>query len=320
VRGGYTASVIAVGVTKFGGPEVLHTLELPDPEAGPKELRIRVHAAAVNPIDALLRTGRRAELEKGVTPPYVPGMDAAGVLDQIGPEVSTDLQVGDHVMAIVLPRGSHGAYSELLVVPAQSVARAPAGATDAEAATLPLNGLTARQAFDVLELEPGQTLAVTGAAGAVGGYAVQMGKAAGLRVIGDASEADAQLVRDLGADVVVRRGPEFAERVRGEVPAGVDAVIDLARLNELVVPAVRDGGKIATVRGFNPEPERGITYHPIAVYSYARERAKLDQLRQQAEAGELTLRVARTLPAERAAEAHRVLEAGGTRGRLILEF
>jgi NADPH:quinone reductase len=310
----------SVGVTEFGGPEALHVMELPDPEAGPGELRIRVHAAAVNPIDTFLRAGLRAEQLKDAPPPYVPGMDAAGVLDQIGPEVATDLQVGDHVMAFVLQRGSHGAYSELLVVPAESVARAPAGATDAEAATLPLNGLTARQAFDLLELEPGQTLAVTGAAGAVGGYAVQLGKAAGLRVIADASEADEQLVKSLGADVVVRRGPEFAERVRAAVPAGVDAVIDLARLNELVVPAVRDGGKIATVRGFQAEPERGITYHPVVVYSYAREQAKLDRLRQQAEAGELTLRVARTLPAERAAEAHRIMEAGGTRGRLILEF
>jgi NADPH:quinone reductase len=310
----------AVAVTKFGGPEALHTVDLPNPEAGPGELRIRVHAAAVNPIDTLLRAGRRAQLVKDVPPPYVPGMDAAGVLDQIGPEVSTDLRVGDHVMAIVLQRGAHGAYGELLVVPAESVARVPNGTTDAEAATLPLNGLTARQALDLLELEPSETLAVTGAAGAVGGYAVQMGKAEGLRVIADASEADEQLVSDLGADVVVRRGPQFAEQVRAAVPAGVDAVFDLAQLNERVVPAVRDGGKIATVRGFQAEPERGITYHPVVAYSYAREQAKLDQLRQQAEAGELTLRVARTLPAERAAEAHRLLEAGGTRGRLILEF
>jgi NADPH:quinone reductase len=310
----------AVAVTEFGGPEALHVVDLPAPEAGPGELRIRVHAAAVNPIDTLLRSGHRPELVKDVPPPYVPGMDAAGVLDQIGPQVSTDLRVGDHVMAFVVQRGAHGAYCELLAVPAESVARAPAGATDAEAATLPLNGLTARQAFDLLDLQPGQTLAVTGAAGAVGGYAVQMGKAAGLRVIADASEADEQLVKDLGADVVVRRGPEFAERVRGAVAAGVDAVIDLARLDELVVPAVRDGGKIATVRGFQAEPERGITFHPIVVYSYARQHAKLDQLREEAEAGQLTLRVARTLPAQRAAEAHRILQAGGTRGRLILEF
>jgi NADPH:quinone reductase len=310
----------AVGLTEFGGPDVLHIVELPDPQAGPGELRIRVHAAAVNPTDTGLRAGARASQLKDIPPPYVPGMDAAGELDQIGPDVSTDLRVGDHVMAIVVPLGSHGAYSELVVVPAESVTRVPAGATDAEAATLPMNGLTTRQALDALDLAPGQTLAVTGAAGAVGGYAVQLGKAEGLRVIADASAQDEELVKELGADIVVPRGPDFAERVREVAPEGVDGLIDAALLSELAVPALRDGGRMATVRGFTGSPERGITFHPVLVRNYAREHAKLDQLRQQAEDGVVTLRVARTLPAESAAEAHRTLEAGGTRGRLILEF
>ena len=310
----------AVGVTEFGGPEVLRVVELPDPQAGPGEVRIRVHAAAVNPTDTGLRSGSRASQLRDIPPPYVPGMDAAGVLDQIGPDVDTDLRVGDHVMAIVVPHGSHGAYAELLVVPAESVTRVPAGATDAEAATLPMNGLTTRQALDLLDLAPGQTLAVTGAAGAVGGYAVQLGKADGLRVIADAAPEDEQLVKALGADVVVPRGPDFAARVREVVPEGADGLVDTALLNELVVPAVRDGGRIATVRGFTGEPERGVTFHPVFVRNYAREHDKLDRLRQQAESGTVTLRVARTLPAEHAAEAHRTLEAGGTRGRLVLEF
>lgn len=310
----------AVGVTEFGGPEVLHLVELPDPEAGPGEVRLRVHGAAVNPTDTGLRNGSRADLLKTIPPPYVPGMDAAGVLDQIGDGVSTDLQVGDHVMAIVVPNGSHGAYSELIVVPAESVARVPAGATDVEAATLPMNGLTTRQALDLLGLQAGQTLAVTGAAGAVGGYAVQLGKADGLQVIADASEADEQLVKDLGADIVVRRGNDFAERVRHAVPGGADGLVDAALLDGLAVGALRDGGRIATVRGFRGEEERGITFHPVSVRNDAREQAKLDRLRQQAEDGQVTLRVARTIPAEQAAEAHRILEAGGTRGRLVLEF
>jgi len=310
----------AVGLTEFGGPDVLHIVELPDPQAGEGELRIRVRAATVNPTDTGLRAGARASQLKDIPPPYVPGMDAAGELDQIGPGVSTDLRVGDHVMAIVVPRGSHGAYAEWLVVPAESVTRVPAGASAAEAATLPMNGLTTRQALDMLNLSPGQTLAVTGAAGAVGGYAVQLGKAEGLRVIADASAPDESLVKELGADVVVQRGPEFAARVREVVPEGADGLIDAALLNELAVPAVRDGGGIATVRGFTGAPERGISFHPVSVRNYAREHDKLDRLREQVEAGQLTLRVARRLPAERAAEAHRALEAGGTRGRLVLEF
>jgi NADPH:quinone reductase-like Zn-dependent oxidoreductase len=247
-------------------------------------------------------------------------MDAAGVVEQIGEGVSSDLRVGDHVMAVVVPHASHGAYAERVVVPAESVARVPAGASDVEASTLPMNGLTTRLALDLLGLEAGQILGVTGAAGAVGGYAVQLGKADGLVVVADASEPDEQLVKDLGADIVVRRGNGFADHVRREVPQGVDGVVDAALLNELVTAAVRDGGRIATVRGFTGAEERGVTFHPVSVRNYAREHAKLDRLRQQVEAGQVTLRVARTFPAEQAAEAHRLLEAGGVRGRLVLEF
>jgi len=222
----------AVGITEWGGPEVLHLVELPDPEAGPGEVRIRVHAAAVNPTDTVLRSGGRAQLAAGIPPPYVPGMDAAGVVEQIGDGARTDLRAGDHVMAIVVPYGSHGAYAERIVVPAESVARVPDGATDVAAATLPMNGLTARQALDVLALEPGWTLAVTGSAGAVGGYAVQLGKAEGLRVIADASPADERLVKELGADVVVPRGDGFARRVRELLPEGADGLVDAALLED----------------------------------------------------------------------------------------
>jgi NADPH:quinone reductase len=307
----------AVGVTEFGGPDALHIVELPDPQAGPGEVRIRVRAAAVNPTDTGLRSGRRPT---DLPPPYVPGMDVAGVLEDIGADVTTDLRIGDHVMAIVVPHGSHGGYSESIVVPAESVAAVPAGASDAEAATLPMNGLTTRQALDLLDLQPGQTLAVSGAAGAVGGYAIQLGRAAGLRVIADAAEKDRPLVTDLGADVIVQRGPDFAKRVREVVPDGADGAIDAALLDEGIAMAVRDGGRIATVRGFTGSADRGVTWHPVAVRNYAREQDKLDQLRRQVEAGQVTLRVARTLPADQAADAHRILEAGGTRGRLILEF
>jgi NADPH:quinone reductase len=221
---------------------------------------------------------------------------------------------------MVLPFGSRGAYSERIVLPAEAVVRVPAGASDAEACTLPMNGLTARLALDLLALEPGQTLAVTGAAGAFGGYAIQLGKADGLRVIADASPADEALVRDLGADVVVPRGPDVAARIRDLVPAGVDGLADGAVLNELIFGAVRAGGRIATVRGYRPEGiERGITSHPVWVREYAQANHQLDRLRQQVEDGLVTLRVARTFPMEQVADAHRLLEAGGVRGRLVIE-
>ena len=149
---------------------------------------------------------------------------------------------------------------------------------------------------------------------------VQLGKADGLTVIADASPADEQLVRDLGADVVVRRGDDVAARIREVVPGGVDALADGAVQNTLVLPAVRDGGALAAVRGFEGETERDITIHPVWVREYIKAQAALDRLRQQAADGAVTLRVARTFPAEQAAEAHRLLEAGGTRGRFVLEF
>jgi NADPH:quinone reductase len=312
----------AVGVTEWGGPDALEVLELPVPEAGPGQVRIRVYAAAVNPTDTLLRDGTRASALRDMPPPFVPGMDAAGVLDQIGPGVQTTLQVGDPVMAVVLPSGTSGAYAEQVVVPAESVVRAPAGASHAEAASLLMNALTVRAALDALELQPGQLLAVTGAAGAVGGFAIELGKADGLRVVADAAPKDEKLVTSLGADVVVPRGNDFGARVREVFPDGADGLVDGALLDEHAVPAVRDGGRIATVRGYQgpDEDERGITFYPVLVRDHAHEQIKLDRLRQQAEQGQVTLRVAQTFPADRAAEAHRILEAGGIRGRLILEF
>jgi NADPH:quinone reductase len=310
----------AIGVIDFGGPDVLTVVDLPRPEAGPGQVRIRVHAATVNPTDTGLRNGSRAELLRDVATPHVPGMDVAGVLDQLGEGADTELAVGDDVMAIVIPHSSHGAYAEYVVLPAESVTRVPAGADHAQAATLPMNGLTTVQALDLLDLAPGDYLAVTGAAGAVGGYAVQLAKIAGLTVIADASPADEQLVRELGADYIVARGDGFADAVRAVVPEGVHGVVDAAVLNAAVIGAVRDGGRIATVRGFVGESERGVTYHPVRVRDYATENAKLDQLRQQVEDGQLTLRVADTLAADQAAEAHRRLEAGGVRGRLVLTF
>jgi len=307
---------------EFDGPQALKEYDVPERHAGPGEVRLKVSAAAVNPTDTYIPYGqqRRAKDKEPASPPYVPGMDAAGVVDEVGPGTETELEVGDRVMAIVIPDGSHGAYSESLVLPARSVAKAPAGSSHAEAATVPMNGLTARLALDLLNLRPGQTLLVTGAAGAFGGYVVQLAKADGLRVIADAADKDTQLVTDLGADVVLPRGDDLATRVREVEPDGVDAVADGALLNELIIPAVRDGGALAAVRGFKVPPERGIAGHAVWVRAYAEEHEALDRLRQQAEDGVITMRVARTFPAAQAGDAHEQLAAGGVRGRLVLEF
>jgi NADPH2:quinone reductase len=310
----------AVGVTEFGGPEALHVVDVPDEPLGEGRVRVRVSAATVNPTDTYARNGTYAGRDPVKQFPFVPGMDVAGVLAEIGPGVETDLTVGEHVMGVVVPTGAHGGYREDLVLPVGSVARVPAGVSDIEAATLPMNGLTARLALDHLALQPGQVLAVTGAAGAFGGYVVQLARAEGLTVVADASAADEQLVRDLGADVVVRRGDDVAERIREQYPDGVDGLADGSVQDAAVLPAVKDGGAVATVRGYRGDGERDVRVFPVMVREYAEEAGKLDELREAVEKGIVTLRVAAAIPAEDAAEAHRRLEAGGVRGRLVITF
>jgi NADPH2:quinone reductase len=309
----------AAGVIEFGGPEALHVVDVPAEPLGPGQVRLRVQAAAVNPTDTYARIGAYAGRDPVKQPPWVPGMDVAGVVAEVGEGVD-HVGVGDDVMGIVLPSGAHGGYREDLVLPGGSVVRAPAGADAVGASTLPMNGLTARLALDLMALRPGQVVAVTGAAGAFGGYVVQLAKADGLTVVADASEADEELVRSLGADVVVRRGDDVADRIREHVPEGVDGLADGSVQDALVLPAVKDGGAVATVRGYRGDGRRGLRVFPTLVRRVAEDRAALDRLRRQAEDGVLTLRVARTFPVEKAADAHRMLEAGGVRGRLVLTF
>jgi NADPH2:quinone reductase len=309
----------AVGVTEFGGPEALHVVDVPAEPLGPGQVRLRVQAATVNPTDTHARSGAYADRDPVKTPPWVPGMDVAGVVTEVGAGVD-HLEVGDPAMGIVVPFGPHGGYREDKVLPGNSVVRVPKGVDVVAASTLPMNGLTARFALDLMGLAPGQVLAVTGAAGAFGGYVVQLAKADGLTVVADASETDEQLVRDLGADVVVRRGDDVADRIRQHVPDGVDGLADGSVQDALVLPAVKDGGAVATVRGSRGDGQRGLRMFPTLVRRVAEDRAALDRLRQQVEDGVVTLRVAQTFPAEEAAEAHRLLERGGVRGRLVLTF
>lgn len=310
----------AVGAMTYGGPEVLKVVDVPELHAGPGQIRLRVHAAAVNPTDSFVRNGARAEQQKVDPPPYVPGMDAAGVVDEVGEGVASGIRVGDAVIAMVLPKGSHGAYREQIVLNERAVVRAPLGTTHVQACTLPMNGLTAQRSLDLLGLSRDQTLAVTGSAGAYGGYVIQLAKVAGLTVIADASEADEKLIASLGADIVVRRGDDVATRILKHFPQGVDGLADGAVLNEKVVAAVRDGGAFTAVRGFKGGGQRNIRFTSTWVREYDREFEKLDRLRQLVEDGRLTLRVADTYPPEQAGEAQRRLDAGGTRGRLVIRF
>ena len=310
----------AVGIMKHGGPEALEVLEVPDINVGPGQIRIRNFAASVNPVDVSVRNGSMAQMQKVNPPPYIPGMDAAGIIDQIGEDVKTDLKVGDSVMAMVVPNGDHGAYKENIVLDQNAVVKAPENTTHIQASTLPMNSLTARLSLDLLDLSKGQVLAVTGSPGAYGGFVVQLAKADGLTVIADSNDSDRSLLESLGVDIIIPRGEGFAERIRQEFPDGVDGMADGALLNEAAIEAVKDGGSFTSVRGFKGEPQRDIDFTATWVTAYDCKKDKLETLCKQAESGVLTLRVADSVKKENAAEAHKKLEAGGTRGRMIIEF
>ena len=308
----------AVVITEPGDVDVLAVADLDprDPEEG--EVRIAVKAASVNPTDIGLRQRGGGDLPR----PWIPGMDAAGVVESLGAGVDR-LEVGQEVMAAVSPRRPEGgAQQELLVAPAASVVSIPDGASLPEAATLPMNGLTAESGLDMLGLSDGQTLAVAGGAGLLASYVIVLAKERGLRVIADAKPEDEELVKGFGADVVVPRSDNFGDAVRAVAPDGVDAVYDTALIYRDAFAAIRDGGGVVFVRGWdgNEVEDRGIRVHPVIVGQVLERTDWLDELRGLASDGRIKLRVTREFPPERAAEAHRLMAAGGLRGRAVIVF
>ncbi|MET8772488.1 NADP-dependent oxidoreductase [Streptomyces sp. NPDC004658] len=292
----------AAVVRAFGGPDAVEIAEVPVPEPGAGQVRIKVAAGALNPVDA----GVRAGFFGGAGKTLGLGWDAAGTVDAVG--VAAAWQVGDPVVALVPGVADPlGAHAEYVVVDAGAVAKAPATVDAVHAGTLPLNGLTAVQALDLLDLAPGASLLVTGAAGAVGGFAVQLAAHRGIEVTGHARAGDEELVRTLGA-AHFTAGP--AE------PGSVDAVLDAAVLGEPALEWVRDGGAYTGVRpGAYPASVRGVRTGAVAV---AADGARLAELVRLVDEGVLTLRVAETFSLDKAAEAHARLAEGGVRGRVVL--
>ncbi|GAA3473150.1 NADP-dependent oxidoreductase [Nonomuraea roseola] len=300
----------------IGGSGSPRLIEAPLPQAGRGQIRIKVAAAGVNPFDLAVAAGTLADY--GVArklDAYGLGFDAAGVIDQVGEGAAFAL--GQEVIALASRLESPTkAQAEYVVVDARAAALAPRGVSAAEAATLPLNALTAWQSLDRAHLRQGDTVLVTGAAGAVGGYAVELAAARGLRVVATAGRQDEELVRGFGAEWFVSREENLAEAVRRQVPGGVDAVIDAAITGLAGLDALRDGGAfIALSAGVAPVPLRGTD---VATVFFREEPRQLAEIVRLAELGRLTTRVAGTYPLEKAADAHARLSSGGVRGRLVL--
>ena len=313
----------AVGLSRFGSPEVLGVVSVPVTAPGPLDALVHVRAAAVNPSDTLLRTGRQAERLGRISPPFIPGMDLAGDIVALGNAVAgTGLHVGQAVAGVVRPwRPNGGAQARYVVVPASSLVPMPGNMSYAEAATVPMNGLTALVAMELLDLKPGSCLLVTGGAGAFGGYAISVARHQGHFVIADGREGDRELLLRLGAEVVVPRGEAMAAAVREAAPGGVDGLIDAARLGEPAMPLVRDGGTFINARSTAfPGDDGRIRREAVFVPDHFDRTDKIQEAVDLARIGVLVPRVAMQLPMEQAAEAHRLLERGGLRGRIVLTF
>ncbi|MYT72071.1 MULTISPECIES: NADP-dependent oxidoreductase [unclassified Streptomyces] len=292
----------AAVVTTFGGPEAVEIVEVERPAPGAGQIRIKVAAAALNPVDAGVRSG----IFGGAGQRFGLGWDVAGTVDAVGD--ATEWQVGDEVIALHHGRFKQlGTHAEYVVVDTGAVAKAPASLDPVHAAALPLNALMAAQTLDRLALEPGQSLLVTGAAGAVGGYAIQLAAHRGIQVTAYASEADEALTRSFGATSFV---------ARGTTPAPVDAVLDAAFIGADALAWVRDDGAyVGVIPGAAPSPERGIRTSSVEVTANG---SQLTTLARLTDEGVLTARVAETFPLTDTTKAHTRLAEGGVRGRLVL--
>ena len=306
----------AIAIQEYGGPEVLELTDLPEPIVGPDVVLVRAKAAGVNPVDYKVRKGGLAS-RYPCHLPLVPGWDVAGVVEAVGPAVP-EFSPGDEVIGYV--RRDHiqwGTYAELVPTPVRTLARKPAVLSWAEAAALPLAGLTAWQVLTrVLRVGDGDVVLVHAAAGGVGSFAVQLARALGARVVGTASEAKHDYLRALGAEAVTY-GVGLADRVRDLVPEGVTAVLDLIGGEALEVsPALlAAGGRVASV--LDPGKARKLG----AGYWFVRPDGEdLRELCGLVDAGELSVPVERTFALEEAADAHRLIEEGHVRGKLALEI
>lgn len=293
----------AAVVRSFGGPEVVEIVETELPEPAARQVRIKVGASAVNPVDGATRAGVfGGDGQIGL------GWDVAGTVDAVGADVSWS--EGDKVVALNHGMGRPlGAHAEYVVVDMDAVAASPKAVDTVHAATLPLNALTAVQALDLLELRQGQSLLVTGAAGAVGGFAVQLAARQGVSVTALARVGDEELVRSLGAE-------RFTTSTNDAEPGTFDAVLDAAVLGERALDRVRDGGAlVGLMPNAAPAPVRGVRTAAVEVTA---DGARLAELVRLVDEGALTLRVAETYSLEEAAKAHVHLAEGGVRGRLVL--
>ena len=306
----------AVRYHRYGGSEVLQYEEAPRPVPGPTQVLVKVAATSFNPVDAGIRGGYLAQVYQ-VSFPHVPGVDVAGTIVEIGEGVA-GWKVGDAVVAF-LPLDADGAAAEFALVAAESLAAAPTSMPLADAAALPVPALTAWQAlFEIAGLTGGQSVLINGAAGAVGGYAIQLAKQAGAVVTATAKARDERL-RGLGAEHIV----DYIDYARSPIEvegAPFDMVLNLVSTTdeqtEALIGVVAEGGfHVGTMVFGPPSPDRGVRAQRIFVRSDA---AQLAGLVSRVDAGQLRIEITDRRPLDQAATVHNDSDSGRLHGKTIL--
>jgi NADPH:quinone reductase-like Zn-dependent oxidoreductase len=299
----------AIQYSEFGGPEVLKVVDLPEPHPADGQIRVKVRAVGINPIDWKVRQGMM-----GGDLPNVTGQEVSGVVDEIGDGVS-DIAVGDEVFGPAAGGGGAAEYALL-----DNYARIPASLDFAGAAALPVAVETATRTLDLLEVGDGDTVLVNGAAGAVGIATVQLARRRGARVIGTASPGNHEYLRSYGAEATTY-GDGLVERVRelaGRAGPVIDKAIDDAGGGALPALVELAGGpeNVVTIADYQGSQETGVTMTGGA--GSVRAWQALEQAAQLSDAGTFSLPVAQTFGLEQIADAHALSETGHVRGKLVL--
>ena len=311
----------AIAIQEFGGRDKLKVLDLPVPEVGPQDVLIQVKAAGVNPVDWKIREGFLRDLLPHHFP-VILGWDAAGIISQVGSDV-TRLKVGDEVyaycrMAVI----QHGAYAEWISLPETNVSVKPKNVSFEEAATIPLAALTAYQSlFEAAGLQQGESVLIHAAAGGVGGFAVQLARHRGAKVFGTASPGNHEYVKGLGAELVIDYNTQdFRQVVRSVRPGGVDVVLDCVGgdVVEQSLDILNSNGRLVTIAESGLVKKlraQGVNAHFVFV---APSSSQLDEITTLTESRKIHTHISSRFSLVEAAKAHELIESQHVRGKIVL--
>jgi NADPH:quinone reductase-like Zn-dependent oxidoreductase len=305
----------AVIINKYGNEDILEYTDVERPEPKADEVLVKVHAAAVNPVDWKIREsgGERFGLEL----PIVLGGDIAGTIEQVGVDVKNFNQ-GDAVYGMTVSGGFSGGYAEYALAKADGIALKPNSISFEEAAAIPIGALTAWQSiFNLANLSSGQRILITGASGGVGSFAVQFAKAKGAYVIGTASGRNEEFVRSLGADEFV----DYTAQPFEEVVKNVDVVFDTVGgdTQERAFQTLKKGGFLATSAGM-PSAEKAKQFSVEAEFVFCKPNAgQLAEINNLIEDGKVKIHIETILPLTEVKKAHQLSQSGRTRGKIVLQ-